>query len=301
VYSLLDTIGGRNAHVCPLALPVPNSLEVASNLSTPLDSSLRKIKRRPSKKEIMERKQIGVYILRTDESSGKSNAEQELGMIKQACLHNSNACRILGESEKGEVWEILSHIVDTRLSELGDAFDGWGGGGRDALGAGLVDTFLRYFESLGDVQMLSTMICVLRGSRGKTRLKGHPRWSLLSKGHDEKYDRYIRLYADLLYGWGALSSRAELNKHLVRVLPQSEAGQAAPGDVSVEGRSPGIALVFTCPQCGNETEFGTNVCRSCQVFAFRCGLCDQGVRGLFTVCERYVLLFCVRPTIHRLS
>jgi hypothetical protein len=37
------------------------------------------------------------------------------------------------------------------------------------------------------------------------------------------------------------------------------------------------------------TEAGTNVCRSCQDYAFRCGLCDQAVRGLFTVC-RYV--FC---------
>lgn len=220
----------------------------------------------------------------------KLNEERELGMIKEACLHNADACRTLGESEKGEVWEILSHIVSTRLSEIGVAFDGWGGAGRDALGAGLVDTFLQYFESLGDVQMLSTMVCVLRGSRGKSRLKSHPRWSLLSKGHDEKYDTYMRLYADLLYGWGALSRRAELNKHLVRVLPQSEAGQAAPVDGPDEGRSPGIALVFTCPKCGNEAEFGTNVCRSCQDYAFRCGLCDQAVRGLFTVCERYVIV-----------
>jgi hypothetical protein len=43
--------------------------------------------------------------------------------------------------------------------------------------------------------------------------------------------RYIYfLYADLLYGWGALSRR-RVEQHLVRVLPQSEAGQAQPSKV----------------------------------------------------------------------
>jgi hypothetical protein len=195
-------------------------------------------------------------------------------------------CKVFGEIEKAEVWELLAQIVDSRLTEMGDAFDGWGGRGSGALGAGLVDTFLRYYETLGDVQMLSTMVCVLRGNRDKARaIAGGSRWSILPKGHDEKYDTYIRRYADLLYGWGALTIRAELNKHLVRVLPLTEAGQSAQGGELDDGRSPGIALVFTCPRCGNEAEFGTNICRWCQDYAFRCGLCDNAVRGLFTVCE----------------
>lgn len=244
-------------------------------------------KSRHSKRNLAEHRRLGVYLLQAENPSAKSKEAHELAATKEACLHNANVCKRLNETEKGEVWELLAQTVTSRLSEMGDSFGGWGGAGGGALGAGLVDSFLRFYESLGDVQMLSTMVCVLRGTHGKAQTTGNSGWSLLPTGQEEKYDTYIRRYADLLYGWGALTTRAELNKHLIRALPQTEAGQAALGGESEEGRrSPGIALVFTCPKCGNEAEFGTNVCRSCQDYAFRCGLCDNAVRGLFTVCER---------------
>jgi hypothetical protein len=72
--------------------------------------------------------------------------------------------------------------------------------------------------------MLSTLWCTFFGSR-KSRVKGHPRWSLLSKAMTRV--RYIySLYADLLYGWGALSRRRDGQRFVCT--PQSEAGQAAP-------------------------------------------------------------------------
>ena len=150
------------------------------------------------------------------------------------------------------------------------------------------------------------MACVLSGGR-RSRLRhpsqmrvGDDRPYLLPAGQDAKYDMYIRKYADLLYEWGLLSLRAELNKHLVRV-PEShwsgsdlyhskaEALGKATGsrdeNVNAEGRFPGIAVVFQCPKCGEETEFNTNVCRNCRDFAFRCSLCDNAVQGLFTICD----------------
>jgi hypothetical protein len=134
--------------------------------------------------------------------------------------------------------------------------------------------------------MLSTIVCVLRDSR---RQSDKPGLKLIPSGQDEKYDMYIHRYSDLLYGWGLLTIRAELLKNLVRPFPSTELTQRIPG--AQEGEHfevSGIGLLFSCPRCGGNTEPGTNCCRSCQDYAFRCALCDNAVRGLFTVCKRYV-------------
>ena len=177
------------------------------------------------------------------------------------------------------VWKLLAQMVDRRLNESPDDFNGWGGKGGGALGVELVASFMRYYETLGDVQMLATMVCVLSGGRPRTKDDTREHLFLLPTGHDEKYDTYIRRYSELLFGWGLLVKRAELNKHLVVRVQENE------GKVSTGKSQSGIALVFTCPRCGKDAELGTNVCRACQDFAFKCSICENGVRGLFTVCE----------------
>lgn len=206
--------------------------------------------------------------------------------IEKLCLHNAEVCKLLGEHQKKETWNIIAKIVRSRIQNLGQGFDGWGSHGGGALGVGLVTNLLRYYEALGDVQMLSTIVCVLR-DRCQTLQYGKRRgWFLLPPNQEAKYDNYIRRYAELMYGWGLLTMRAELNKHLIRSIPQIESGTAEASDVSDENQSSaGIAFVIQCPRCGSNSEFGTNVCRSCQDYAFRCALCDQAVRGLFTVCD----------------
>ena len=189
------------------------------------------------------------------------------------CLRNAEVCKSLGENEKSRVWSLLSQLVDMRLNENRSSFDGWGGFGGAAFGMSMVKNLLRYYESLGDVQMLSTIVCVLRDSR---RQSDKPGLKLIPSGQDEKYDMYMHRYSDLLYGWGLLTIRAELLKNLVRPYLSTELTQRIPG--APEGEHfdvSGIGLLFSCPRCGGDTEPGTNCCRSCQDYAFRCALCDN--------------------------
>jgi Zinc-ribbon, C4HC2 type len=233
--------------------------------------------------------QPGVYTICADGLASRTSARVKLVETRTTCLHNAAVCVKLGEQEKADVWELLSQVVDGRLIELEGANDCWRPRHGNALGTNLVSNTLRYYESLGDVQMLSTIVCVLRSklpdsNRSKIR---HSDYSLLPAGDESKYDTYLRIYADLLYGWGLLAIRAELNKHLVRVIHSRESAAQMTVQKSMdEGRIPGIALVFTCPTCGEDTDIGTNYCRSCRDFAFRCIICDQAVRGLLSVCDR---------------
>lgn len=250
---------------------------------------------------------LGVYTLRLPKLFPDDSKTKNLNEIRRVCLHNASVCADLGEIEKEGVWTLLADTIERQVTEAEkQLYNGWGGNGGGALGVELVQNLLKYYEARGDFQMLATMACVLSGGR-RSRLRhpsqmrvGDDRPYLLPAGQDAKYDMYIRKYADLLYEWGLLSLRAELNKHLVRVpeshwsgsdLYRSKAeglGKATGSldeNVNAEGRFPGIAVVFQCPKCSEETEFNTNVCRNCRDFAFRCSLCDNAVQGLFTICD----------------
>lgn len=242
---------------------------------------------------------LGVYTLRKESTNGENGkAVQVLSSIKDICLHNAEVCKSVGKTDKEGVWNLLAQTVD---GQIGNKESGWGGKGGGALGVDLVSSLLRYYECLGDAQMLATMFCVLSGGFRSTSQPGSPK--LLPQGQDEKYDAYIRKYAELLYAWGLLSVRAELNKHLLRVPSRREGNPVVEenkhllrlssrsgDDLSVEEktdawRSPGVAVIFHCPRCGQDADKNTNVCRNCQDFAFRCSICDNAVRGLFTVCN----------------
>lgn len=242
---------------------------------------------------------LGVYTLKVPEIHPDDGMKGSLNEIKRICLHNAAVCADLDHEKEG-VWNLLAQTVDRQLDEAGSqCFNGWGGSGGGALGVELVRNLLKYYEARGDCQMLATMTCVLSGGRRLSLRQAHmtvngSRPYLLPLDQDEKYDMYIRKYADLLYSWGLLTLRAELNKHLIWVpttnISNGPANPAAPGKQmavinEMPERLPGIAVVFQCPKCGDDTEFNTNVCRNCRDFAFRCSICDNAVQGLFTVCN----------------
>jgi hypothetical protein len=164
-----------------------------------------------------------------------------------------------------------------------------------ALGSKMVANLLLYYEALGDAQMLSTIVCVLQSrsySVGElTRVKSPSGlWSLLPPNQEDKFDTYIRRYADLLFSWGLLTTRAELNKHLVSTPRGFRSKWPAGVDSGFdEGHQAATSIThaITCPRCLRETR-GSNFCPFCRDFAFRCVICDNAVRGLFTSCERYV-------------
>jgi len=252
---------------------------------------------------------LGVHTLtvRPSNTAMSESKRQNLSEIKDRCLHNASICAQIGNTEKEGVWKLLAHTVERQIEEIDGryAFSGWGGSGGGALGVDLVGNLLKYYEALGDCQMLATMACVLSGGRRsglrrEVRIAGEEyRPYLLPLDQDEKYDSYIRKYADLLYEWGLLTLRVELNKHLVRVpierdyavsmssarIEKQTTASVSTG-VGVEERQPGVAIVYHCFQCGRDTDSNSNYCRSCQAFAFRCSICDIAVKGLFTVCNK---------------
>ena len=218
-----------------------------------------------------------MYALATD-AFGVHEDDRKLSQVKNLCMHNAAVCEKYGESGKQKVWLLLEQMVDRRLNEMPDAFNGWGGKGGGALGVDLVKNIMKYYETLGDVQMLATIVCVLSG--GRPRNQEDDQLDLLPT--DEKYDTYIRRYSDLLFGWSLLVKRAELNKHLAQRVQENEGNSIVSDTPASRLRAPGIELVFTCPRCGEDA---ANICRTCQDFAFRCSVCENGVRGLFMVCD----------------
>lgn len=214
------------------------------------------------------RSKHGAYVLRTM----KNGNDRYLLEIRHACEHNATVCMEAGEPEKAETWKLLAQIVAGRLHL---ACGGrWKPRASLALGANLVRLVLAYYESMGDAQMLSTIVCVLR--QEKKGDGSSP--SLLPEETDGRYDGYLRKYSEILYCWGLLSLRAELNKHLKHEFESREVF-----GVPSKGNEGGISLFSKCPHCHEPTS--TNYCNACSNYAFRCTICDTAVRGLFTVCS----------------
>lgn len=256
---------------------------------------------------VMQQKSQGSLFVQSDHSSAKGNpqravdASRRIGAytlpvrqasvrnekIKSICLYNSNICRKMGQFEKSTTWSMIADAFENHIDEDIESFDGWGSG--SSFGRELVSNVLQYYESVGDVQMMATLVCVLRHGRrsfdqgNETNIGIN---SLLPPDQDEKYDLCIRRYGKLVYRWGLLVKRTELHKHLSRHLLRMEGSQFLPkkdGDI----QTPGISFAITCLNCNKEDAVsdGGNICSSCGDYAFRCTICDNAVRGIYTVCH----------------
>mmetsp|Transcript_14969 Transcript_14969/g.21181 ORF Transcript_14969/g.21181 Transcript_14969/m.21181 type:complete len:298 (+) Transcript_14969:609-1502(+) len=225
---------------------------------------------------------LGVFTRDMPERRNKRDGtHRHLSQAKLNCLHNAKVCQELDQSDKADVWSLLAQMVDNALIDSVDEFSGWNEAG--ALGQGLLDSILRHYEKQGDVQMLASISCVLCC---KPEIESKAKGTLLPGTDVERYDSYIRQYANLLYGWGLLTIRTELKKHLVRRLPGNEGALLVPVDCGTEVTSqlPGVDFAIICSRCHIEADKETNICPSCHNFAFRCSVCTNAVRGLFTIC-----------------
>lgn len=297
----VEYLGARDPRVTSTALELPKIAAVDPVVPVPASPRLKH----------------GVYTLCVPNDPGdkkfssRERYNEQLESIRKRCLHNAAVCAEQKETEKEGVWNLLAQTIEGQMDQWEkQTFNGWGGKSGGSLGVGLVRNLLKYYEARRDSQMLATLVCVLSGGRRRPPAMDSDslplqddRPFLLPEDPSGKYDLYIRRYAELLYSWGLLTRRAEVNKHLVRnpiaqdtafvrlsknrsqVNKSRASYHADPAPTLPWNKSPGIGWNITCPQCGEDTDFNTNFCRKCRDFAFRCSLCNNAVRGLFTVCE----------------
>jgi hypothetical protein len=231
--------------------------------------------------ENMRAPDLGVHNLRIQKHDMDTTHLDELEEIRQLCLHNARVSKDCREVEKESVWNILAETVLSQMGEDDKTFNGWGGKAGGALGVDMINNFFLYYEALQDVQMLATMFCVLSDRHHQDQRTN--RSCLLPESREKVCDTYIIRYAEVLYSWGLLNTRAELNKHFQRKYEQNELKFMPINDVKEEGYDLGVAL--SCPTCHNGVDSRTNYCQSCRDFAFRCSICDIAVRGIFTFCD----------------
>lgn len=201
----------------------------------------------------------------------------DIAKMEASCSKNASVCENTGETDKAKTWKLLKQTLAYQRLRIVNDFDGW----NCAIGAGIVDKVLRYYEARGDVQMLSSIVALLlSGDRsGKA--------SLLQRDQYQRYNLYIARYVELLYGWNLLSLRAAYVKCLR--FPNLNTQTKTLGNTAKDHtKEATMEVMFKCPRCSTQHEEGKNYCRTCRDFSFRCSLCDQAVRGLFTLCEMYV-------------
>eukprot|EP00557_Chaetoceros_sp_GSL56_P010042 CAMPEP_0176479254 /NCGR_PEP_ID=MMETSP0200_2-20121128/1641_1 /TAXON_ID=947934 /ORGANISM="Chaetoceros sp., Strain GSL56" /LENGTH=1260 /DNA_ID=CAMNT_0017875285 /DNA_START=79 /DNA_END=3858 /DNA_ORIENTATION=+ len=210
-----------------------------------------------------------------------------LKMLKQKvdiCLHNAKCATALGQMGKADVWKMLAEIIRSVSGNFYDDFDGWHNMNGSALGRELIRNILRYYEMNGDVQMLATIITVFdvhSYTRNLEQAELYPSnlFDLLLP-YDICHDMYIHFYSQLLYCWGKLITRAELNKHLSQRAMYFDSY----GVSTLSHRNKDI-FVPCCQRCNRLANPETNICQYCNEYAFRCSICTNAIRGLFTVCK----------------
>jgi len=298
---------------------VPNSEVRRSNSSEAiLQHPVKKKTKEVANKNESSLQNAGVCTVSTTKQHIPDSIQKQLSRTKKICLQNANVCNEVDQKSKGDIWSLLAQIVDNVSLSEPDDFDGWGVPKYGPFGQELIANILRYYEAQGDVQMLATIVCVLSGGIDRRKRKDRHAYASndgvsgtlftgfnsLLPDDDDRYDAYLYRYSALLYRWGQLTIRAELNKHLAhsvpgaggeqlipveqspfnnRNRPSTESSDGASSFIPNEGVASGITFAPLCSRC-NKPISETNVCETCKDYAFRCSICTNAVRGLFTVC-----------------
>lgn len=192
------------------------------------------------------------------------------------CMHNAEVATNIDQHGKSQVWRLIADIIEGIAGNSYDDFDGWHSINGSALGRELILNILHFYETNGDVQMLATIVSVLRSRRQDPISL----YDLLFTDDSRRYDLYIHFYSQLLYSWGKLITRVELNKHLSQRSLDNDSTIIENNALSRDKE------MFSpcCQLCNRLANPETNICQHCNHYAFRCSICTNAVRGLFTVC-----------------
>ena len=245
----------------------------------------------------------------------------KLHRLEAICRHNGHIAQSNGQRTKANVWILLAKIVcNVATSGLfNDDFDGWGDSS-GSLGKKIIESILAYYEGQGDVQMLASIVCVFTATKNIQRQQTqsyrhydnaddhfiedralHPDslCDLFLTPDDLRYNLYIKVYSNILYGWGQISRRTELRKHLSIISGEDFGDEkfipidyehnahntfADTCHFSNHDQASSMAFVPYCTTCHKPANPETNICNSCHTYAFRCSICTNAVRGKFLVC-----------------
>ena len=234
---------------------------------------------------------LGVYMLENPQTPEAVSGQ--LSIAHGMCLYNAQVCSDFQQKGKAETWKLLAQAIESVFAAELDETDGWGVSG-DALTSGLIEQILQYYEVLGDFQMLSTIVCVLTFGRDRRAVSsnGKGRYQLLPKFDERRYDNYLRQYAALLMGWGALTVRCEVSKRLAYSTPgagaetliSDTANDSQDRFLANSGVAPGVTFSPLCGRCLEPVTDDNNICPKCKNYAFQCSICCSPVRGACTWC-----------------
>ena len=244
------------------------------NIGTHLnsDGKARMLNER-EEEEINDRKESNPRIEILSAKIPSVYTRNRLGKVADICLHNAKCTREVGQHDKADVWNVIAEIVDNHASCAYDDFDRWFNSDGSALTSVLLKNILDFYEKQGDFQMLATIITILYAVKNASGDESGWVGNILP-ADEVRFDMYIRTYSALLYSWGKLSSRAELNKFL----SSSKIQRVHHSDLEI------IPFTPCCHSCNLKVNPSSNICTNCRGWAFQCSICTNSVRGVYTFC-----------------
>jgi len=204
----------------------------------------------------------GVYALR--KTYLDPQMQKHMQDVSQTCSHNAGVCEEFGEKEKAKVWRLLQKLIIMHQSERSCSR----GMDNNAVLSHLLKRLITFNVRTGDAQMMASVACVLRVNESS----GYP--DLVPNKMKQLLYPFIRVYANMLYLWGMLLTRAEILKHCSQHSTQDWNSKFE------------LATRYTCPSCRKPLAAGANVCKDCNDSVSRCSICELVIRGAFTVCIR---------------
>ncbi|TRY58336.1 hypothetical protein DNTS_031779 [Danionella cerebrum] len=234
-----------------------------------------------------------VYVLSTCSSASQTRAREmkdlinlSVNDIQETCQKNGASALAVGRRDLAKVWALASASTSFELSaDLDpDAGTPWA---KHPFGRHLLETLLKHYSQMSDVQSLAMLCSVFRVGREaehplpwaesspddyrySNQIYADPR-EREKEQHDMNkrtyhFDDFKKCYGEILHRWGMKDKRAEVLK-FVSCPPEPHKG---------------IEFGVYCCHCRSQAR-GTQ-CAVCKRFTFQCAICHVAVRGSSNFC-----------------